>query len=209
MKKGLIYLVIIFMPLSGIGQTAAEIISQFKAFVQTTKQYSAQFSYSLVVPQEKLNYKDEGKSWVKDQWAKLELKSHTIYMDGQNRWTYTPATEEVVITKLGSSPEDLLANPNLLILKYLRNTNAKLVESTADQYELLLSPKDNRSTFKQIVLVLNAHTYAPVKIQYSGKDGSQMHVKFVKFNQISGPFPIQDVSYNSQKYKHAEIIDMR
>lgn len=209
MKRLLFYISLLVLPVCGKAQNAQDVISHFKEFVQTSRQYSAQFTYSLVVPQENVNYKDEGKSWVKDQWAKLELKSHTIYMDGQSRWTFTPATQEVVITKLGTSPEDLLANPNLLILRYLKNTTPKLTLSTPDQFEIQLSPKDTRSSFKQIILVLNARTYAPVRIQYQGKDGTSMHVKFVKFNQITGAFPIQDISFNPQKYKQAEIIDMR
>lgn len=213
MRKLGILLVLSCLVFQVRAQNASEIVAKFQQFVQNSRQYSAQFSYSLHVPQEQVDVKEEGKSWVKDQWAKLELKNHTIYMDGQARWTYSPATQEVVITKLGTKPEDMLANPNQLILRYVKQTDAKLVGKSNVQgksaIELQLTPKNPKSTIKQIFLLLDEQTYAPIRIHYIGKDGSQMQVKFIKFNLISGAFPIQEVRFDPKKYKDAEIVDMR
>lgn len=214
MKFKAFFLLMLGTPLLSPAQSANEVIQNFKEFVQNTKQYTCQFTYTLNVPDEKVNLKEEGQSWVKDQWSKLELHSHTIYMDGQTRWTYTPATEEVVITKAGTQPEDVLSNPNLLIMRYLKNTSARFATDSkavaeSSNYHLVLTPAGKQSPFKQIQLVLNKQNLFPVRMQYLGKDGSQMLVNFNKFNLITGPFSIHEVRFNPQKYKDAEIIDMR
>jgi outer membrane lipoprotein-sorting protein len=205
MKK-MFFTLAVLLPAMTFAQDANALLSKFSERMQKTKNLSVAFEYTFASQSEK------GTLLLMDKMYKLDLDASTIYFNGEVRWTYLKAANEVTISLPNFLTDGIFANPTALFVFNKEEYNSKLgSEKTVNGktvVEVDLFPKDEQAPFTNINLRMDKSTLQPVSIAYYSKDGNNIAIAITAFNISVKPTPA-DFTFDTKKHPNVEVVDMR
>lgn len=143
----------------------------------------------------------------KDKY-KLDLPDNIIWFNGETSWSYLPAEQEVTITKANKKDNSFQSRPSLIFTMYKKDYKSRLIEEKTGSYLIDLYPEDIKSDIVRVRLSIGKALLNLISLEYKRKDGiiSTLYVLEydLKFKPDAATFVFQP-----EKYKGAEIIDMR
>jgi outer membrane lipoprotein carrier protein len=206
-----ILLLLNIVPESLIAQNDQEAVTILDKFSENARKApSVSIKFDLVTKNLADNTTDTLNGSVilnKDKY-KLTLPDNIIWFDGETSWSYLPAEKEVTITKANKKDNTFQSRPSMIFTMYKKDYKSRLIEEKADSYIIDLYPEDLKSDLFRVRLTLGKTLLNLINLEYKRKDGviSTLHV--LEYNLTLKP-AVDTFVFKADKYKGAEIIDMR
>jgi len=203
--------VIILLPLFAAAQNDPAAIKILDKFTDNAmKAPSVSMKYRIITNNQPENKIDTAAGSVilsKDKY-KLELPNNIVWFDGITSWSYLQAEQEVTITKPDKKDNTFQSRPSLIFTMYKKDYKCRLVEEKTDSYQVDLYPLDIKSDILRIRLAIGKSQYNLISLEYKRRDGIIATIQVLEYNlkqaQAGDAF-----TFKAEKYKGAEIIDMR
>lgn len=128
------------------------------------------------------------------------------WFDGKTMWTYVKKNEEVNVTT-PSAAELAKINPYAFLTFYKKGYTAKMNNSTAKEYEVLLVGGAS-SPYSQVMLHINKATHYPASIMMTSAKGG---VTTIRCNSFLKNQKYTDATFRFSKknYPKVEVVDLR
>jgi outer membrane lipoprotein-sorting protein len=139
---------------------------------------------------------------------RLNLPENIIWFNGETSWSYLPAENEVTITKPDKKDDSFQSRPSSIFTMYRKGYKSRLVEEKPGSYIIDLYPEDLKSELIRVRLNIARPSLELKSFEYKRRDGITvtLHVKEYNLKQIPEPGTF---AFSHEKYKDADIIDMR
>jgi len=200
------------LPSMVFAQDANALLRKFSEQMQKAKNLSVAFEYVYESQAENIRQGEAGTLLLLDNMYKLDLDASTIYFNGEVRWTYFKAANEVTISLPNVLTDGIFANPTALFVFDEKEYNSKLrSEKMVDGktvVEVDLFPKDEQASFTNINLRMDKSTLQPVGIVYYDKNGSSVAIAVTAFDTSAKLSPA-DFTFDVKKHPNVEVVDMR
>lgn len=201
--------------LNGYSQQDPEAKKILDKAAEKTKNYATiQADFKLVVEDKKENTKEEsqGKVKIKGEKYVLESMGTTVFFDGKTMWTYTKDIEEVTITEPDMDDDDFLSNPAKILTWYDRDFKYRYVQEAVvngiAMHEIDLFPNDLNQPYSRIKLFIGKNDMLLYSVKSVGKEGVDYSVKINNYI-LDKELNDNQFAFDKEKYKKAEIVDMR
>ena len=130
-----------------------------------------------------------------------------LYCDGNSVWHLQKEVNEVVVSKMVESDDDLM-NPGRLLTHYTKSFRPKYIRTEEDGTAIIdLQPKKNKS-YHKIRLFVNEKTGTLKKMELHNYDGTQGEFLISQF-KTGVSCSDNDFTFNPATHKDVEVIDMR
>lgn len=205
-------LILLFlMPLGVFGQNDQGAIKILDRFADNAlKAPSVSMKFKLVNKNQTDNSADTIKGSVilnKDKY-KLDLPDNIIWFNGETSWSYLPAEQEVTITKANKKDNSFQNRPSMIFTMYKKEYKSRLIEEKTDSYIIDLYPEDIKSDIVRVRLSIGKALLNLISLEYKRKDGILSTLDVLEYNLKLKP-EADTFVFQPEKYKGAEIIDMR
>jgi hypothetical protein len=193
------------------GQTdpaAVKILDRFSANAQAAPSVSMKFRLITDDLAEKSADSTKGSVVISKDKYMLDLPDNKVWFDGTISYSYLPAEQEVTITKPGRKDNSFQSKPSGIFTMYKKGYKNRLIEEKSDSWVIDLYPEDIKSDLIRVRLTLGKDKTDLKKLEYKKNDGIVVTVVVSEYNLQFKPGPDTFV-FNKDKYKDAEVIDMR
>jgi outer membrane lipoprotein carrier protein len=143
----------------------------------------------------------------KDKY-KLDLPDNIIWFDGETTWSYLPAEQEVTITRANKKDNSFQNRPSMIFTMYKKDYKSRLIEEKTDSYIIDLYPEDIKSDIVRVRLSIGKSLLNLITLEYKRKDGRVSTLNVLEYDLKIKPDAVKFV-FQPEKYKGAEVIDMR
>jgi outer membrane lipoprotein-sorting protein len=143
----------------------------------------------------------------KDKY-KLVLPDNIIWFNGETSWSYLPAEQEVTITRPGKKDNSFQSRPSMIFTMYKKEYKSRLMEEKTDSYLIDLYPEDIKSDIVRVRLLIGKALLNLISLEYKRKDGIISTLNVLEYDLKLKPDASTFV-FQPEKYKGAEVIDMR
>jgi outer membrane lipoprotein carrier protein len=205
-------LILLFLiPLGVFGQNDQGSIKILDRFADNAlKAPSVSMKFKLVNKNQTDNSVDTIKGSVilnKDKY-KLDLPDNIIWFNGETSWSYLPAEQEVTITKANKKDNSFQNRPSMIFTMYKKEYKSRLIEEKTDSYIIDLYPEDIKSDIVRVRLSIGKALLNLISLEYKRKDGILSTLDVLEYNLKLKP-EADTFVFQPEKYKGAEVIDMR
>jgi outer membrane lipoprotein-sorting protein len=216
MKKIFITTVILAFALFSNAQQDAKaksILDEVSGKTKTFKSISADFSFSLENKEMEINEKNDGSIKLKGQKYFVDLPGAgvKVYSDGKTNWSYMKQGNQVTISSIEDSGNDLM-DPSSLFSIYEKGFTSKFIaEKNAGGkvvYQIDLFPDKEEFDVSKITIEINKTTMMIQSAQLFGTDGNIYSI-IVKKMETNKEFPDNEFVFDAKKFPDVEIIDLR
>lgn len=198
--------------------SAASALEEMTARLRTYHSISLEFTFTAGLQSmpsqpgtDEWRSTQNGSLQVMGELFKLHLPQMDILSDGTHTYQYLPGPGEINMTAVSESTEiSLTTRPDLLLTgwdKYFNVTPMEAGKKEAMQV-FTLTPKEDASFFKNIVLWVDTKTYLPVMLCAIMGDGG---ITGMSFTQVSDDKSLKssDFKFDIKNYPQGtELIDM-
>lgn len=138
---------------------------------------------------------------------RVSAADQVLYCNGTSVWHWNKSANEVMLTTLTSSDDDLM-NPSKLLANYKQNYKPKFIRQENDGTAVVdLTPKKSKSFYK-IRLLINGTNGVLKKMEIHNYDGSE--ADYMVSNFKSGVKTTEsDFAFQATQNPKVEVIDMR
>lgn len=212
MRSILIFLLFLpLIPLNVIAQNDQEAISILDRFAdKALKAPSVSMKFELIT----LNQTDKTKDSLagsiilnKDKY-KLDLPDNIVWFNGETSWSYLPAEKEVTITKADKKDNSFQNRPSLVFSMYKKGYKSRLIEERSDSYIIDLYPEDIKGDLLRARLTIGKPHLDLISLEYKRRDGIIITLRVKEYDLNVKP-DAGTFIFNPEKFKDAEVIDMR
>jgi outer membrane lipoprotein-sorting protein len=216
MKRFLFVTVLLAFAVTGYSQQdakAKEILEKVTKTTQSLSSLDAKFSFEMNNKAQNIQEKSTGTIVLKNKKYKLNIPQMGLQVtcDGKTIWTYMVNSNEVSISNLDESTDELM-DPAKIFTIYERGFNYKYVGESVDGgvpvYNIDLTPQKPSGDIQKIKIMIDKQKMLIRGANMSGKDGNNYNVNVTQF-KTDGVYPDADFVFDSKKYKGIEVIDMR
>jgi outer membrane lipoprotein-sorting protein len=201
-------LLLILNTIAQTDQKAVTILDRFSGTASAAPSVSMKFLLVNVNQAENSTDTLAGSIILSKDSYRLDLPDNIIWFNGETSWSYLPAEQEVTITKPGKKDNSFQSRPSSIFTMYRKGYKTRLVEEKPDSYIIDLYPEDIKNELIRVRLTIARSTMYLTSLEYKRRDGVTITliVKDYNLKQVAG----QDAfTFNTVKYKDAEVIDMR
>lgn len=141
--------------------------------------------------------------------GKYHITSHDqeLYCDGTSVWHWQKEVNEVVVSKMVQSDDDLM-NPGRLLMNYSKNFRPKYIRTEEDGTAIVdLQPIKSKS-YHKIRLFITEKTGVIKRMEMHNYDGSQGEFHVANF-RVGAKCADKDFIFDHATHKGVEVIDMR
>ena len=150
-----------------------------------------------------------GNFTMKENKFILNTEEMNVYFDGKTQSAYMTSVNEVSITN-PTEKELAETNPLAVLSAYKNKSVIKFAKKNPSKtvHAIELTPKDQNSTLKKILVNVNKSNNYPLFVQLTDKKGA---ISTLTLSQFKTGLKIMDASFvfNPKKYKDIEINDLR
>jgi len=216
MKQLLFIMVLISFAWNGYSQQdakAKEILEKVTKTTQGFPSLDAKFSFEMNNKAQNVQDKYSGSIVLKNKKYKLEIPQIGLQVscDGKTIWSYNSTTNEVNISNLDESTDELM-DPAKIFTIYENGFNYKFlgegVESGVPVYNIDLTPQKPTGDIQKIKIMIDKQKMLIRGANMTGKDGNIYNVSVSQF-KTDGVFADSDFVFDPKKHKGVEVIDMR
>ena len=151
----------------------------------------------------------KGNFTMKENKFILNTEEMNVYFDGKTQSAYMTSVNEVSITN-PTEKELAETNPLAVLSAYKNKSVIKFAKKNPSKtvHAIELTPKDQNSTLKKILVNVNKSNNYPLFVQLTDKKGA---ISTLTLSQFKTGLKIMDASFvfNPKKYKDIEINDLR
>ena len=143
---------------------------------------------------------------VKIKGSKYYLKEDKVevFSNGIQTWNFD-GDREVTVSKADSDEENL--TPQQVLSGFnKKDFTYKLIATTGNIYQVLLSPVDKRKNFKQVIIFINKSTSLITKANITDKIGVITEIDFSTIN-LNAVLPDNMFVFDGAKHPGIEIIN--
>lgn len=216
MRKLFLITILSLFVIAGYSQQdakAKEILEKVTKTTQSLSSIEAKFTFEMNNKAENIQEKSSGTIILKGKKYKLNIPMMGLQVtcDGKTIWTYMINANEVSISSLDESTDDLM-DPTRIFTIYERGFNYKFGGESTDAgvpvYNINLTPQKATGDVSSIKLMIDKPKMLIRGADIAGKDGNSYKVSISQF-KTDGVFKDSDFVFDASKYKDVEIVDMR
>jgi len=192
---------------------AKGILDEVSSKTKTYKTILADFSFSMENKAMSINEKNEGTIKLKGQKYVVELPGAgvKVYSDGKNNWSYMKQGNQVTVSTIEDSGNDLM-DPSSLFSIYEKGFISKFVAEKnvggKAVYQIELFPDKKEFDVSKITIEIDKATMMIKSAQLFGTDGNVYGI-VVKKMETNKEFPDSDFVFDAKKFPDVEVIDLR
>ena len=192
---------------------AKEILEKVTKKTQSLPSIEAKFSFEMNNKAENIKEKSNGTIVLKNKKYKLSIPQMglQVFSDGKTIWTYMLNANEVSISNIDESTDDLMA-PERIFTIYERGFNYKLsgegVDGGVPVYNIELIPQKPAGDIQTIKLMIDKGKMLIHGANMTGKDGNMYNVVINEY-KTDGVYKDTDFVFDTTKHKDVEVVDMR
>jgi outer membrane lipoprotein-sorting protein len=212
MKNSIVLLsLLLVLTISAFGQNdpkAISVLDKFSAKASSAPSVSMKFILSTV--DQVANTKDSlaGSVIINKDSYKLELPDNIVWFNGETSWSYLLAEQEVTITKPSKKDNTFQSQPSLIFSIYKKGYKCRLVEEKTDSYLIDLYPLDIKADIIRARLLIEKSSLDLRSFEYKRRDGIIMTLVVNEYD-LEKTYEPSVFNFPANKYKDAEIVDMR
>lgn len=216
MKKLFIISVLFLIAATGYSQQdakAKEILEKVTKKTQSLPSIEAKFTFEMNNKAENIKEKSSGTIVLKNKKYKLNIPQMglEVLSDGKNIWTYMLNANEVSISEVDETSDDLMA-PERIFTIYERGFNYKYagesVSAGVPVYNIDLTPQKTTGDIRSIKLMVDKNKMLILGANMTGKDGNIYNVSIQQY-KTDGVYKDTDFVFDTTKHKGVEVVDMR
>ena len=216
MKQFLLTSILLAFVITGWAQQdtkAKEILEKVTKTTQSLASLDAKFSFEMDNKAQNIQEKYTGDIVLKNKKYKLNIPQMglQVFCDGETIWTYMVNSNEVSISNLDESTDELM-DPAKIFTIYERGFNYKFINESVDGgvpvYNIDLTPQKPDGDIQKIKIMIDKQKMLIRGALMTGKDGNDYHVSVNQF-KTDGVYADSDFVFDPKKYKGIEVIDMR
>ena len=208
---GLVFFISLFHP--GVGQAqgdakARDLLRRMNANYKSFRTMSADFSFTLEHPTQKINEQQRGKLEIKGKKYRLDMKQQTIMTDGSILWVVLKDAKEVNVSDYEPAPDELTPTSVFTLYEKGFEPYMQAEGSTVTSKVIDLVPIDKKKPYFKIKLSVDPAKALLTQAVVMNKDGSRMTYVIRDFKSNT---PINDKQFQFQKaqFPQFEVIDLR
>ncbi|WP_340114233.1 LolA family protein [Maribellus mangrovi] len=192
---------------------ATQILEEVSAKTKTFKSMSADFVFAMDNDEMDIHEKDEGTIIVKGQKyvVKLPGSGIEVFSDGQTIWTYMKDGNQVTISSLEDSENELM-DPSSIFSIYERGFRSQFVAETQEGnktlYKINLFPDEEEYQVTKIEVAIDKATLMLSSATLYATD-ENLYSIVVKKMEPNKVFSDSDFVFDESKYGDLEVIDFR
>ncbi|RLD40310.1 MAG: hypothetical protein DRI88_13785 [Bacteroidetes bacterium] len=183
-----------------------------RSVVDKTASYDnlkADLSYTMVNKEMDINEKKSGVIYVKGDSYRIEMEGQVIISDGETVWTYLADSEEVMVSEVDESDENI--SPNKILTSYDKNYKAKFDSDNKyknSELKLInLKPNDGKQ-FEKLSLLVNERSLEIESFSVYDKSGNVFTYYIINM-ESNLDLPENTFTFKTEDYPDVEVIDMR
>ncbi len=208
---GLVFFISLFHP--GVGQAqgdakARDLLRRMNANYKSFRTMSADLSFTLEHPTQKINEQQRGKLEIKGKKYRLDMKQQTIMTDGSILWVVLKDAKEVNVSDYEPAPDELTPTSVFTLYEKGFEPYMQAEGSTVTSKVIDLVPIDKKKPYFKIKLSVDPAKALLTQAVVMNKDGSRMTYVIRDFKSNT---PINDKQFQFQKaqFPQFEVIDLR
>lgn len=205
----LISLVSLSLSVSSQNKSAEQILNELTTTTNSYTNIKASFAYKMENEEAGINETTNGTLLVSGEKYHLNIAGQEVISDGTTLWTYLVDSDEVQVNEVseetGFSPNKLLSNYNN---EYEAKLEKELSKNGESCYQLKLKPKDKKSSFDYVILLVNQKKMQLSEFIIHDFDGNVFTYDIKQFIANSD-IPEDSFVFDASKYPGVEVIDMR
>jgi outer membrane lipoprotein-sorting protein len=204
----LIYIVLTAVCFGQSDPKAVNVLDKFSSSASSAPSVSMKFL--LITVDQAANSIDTvaGSVIISKDSYRLDLPDNIVWFNSETSWSYLPAEQEVTITKPDKKDNSFQNRPSSIFTMYKKGYKCRMIEEKADSWVIDLYPEDVKSELIRVRLTIAKASLYLKSFEYKRKDGliSTLIIKDYSLKQVpdEGMF-----IYPAEKYKGADVIDMR
>jgi len=210
MKRPVVIVLALLLPLAGAAQRAEDILNKTAAIYHASNGATATFSLRTHSANGS-NDNIQGVIRMKGDKFTLETPDMTVWFDGQTQWTYLPRSEEVNIST--PAADDLsLTHPARLLDNCQQNFIAvykgkSVAPNGKTVFLIALTPK-KKGTIARMELLIEQASACPARILITFANGD---TQTISITQLATDLNLSDSCFvfNPAACPNADIIDLR
>lgn len=182
-----------------VGEDGTPYLKQLTRSIEEIESYRVLFTLEL--GDEAL----EGEYIVKDgESYYLTAGTQRISGNSSEREIVDSYNHEIIRERVNSSTPMLMANPATAFLSLDKIFESKVVAHEESYINLELHPREDKSLFESVTLLLSATNYLPLRMIYRA-DGDEVVIAIDSFELFEGSLP----SLNAEELEQYEVVDLR
>lgn len=216
MKQFLLTSILLAFVITGWAQQdtkAKEILEKVTKTTQSLASLDAKFSFEMNNKAQNIQEKYTGDIVLKNKKYKLNIPQMGLQVtcDGETIWTYTVNSNEVNISSMDESTDEMM-DPAKLFTIYEKGYNYKYLGESVDAgvpvYNIDLTPQKPTGDIQKIKIMISKQKMLIHGANMTGKDGNIYNITVYQI-KTDGVFKDTDFVFDPKKYKGIEVIDMR
>lgn len=206
----LLFIVISFFCAFGFQVNAkSDVLERVKANLERDELVVIQFNFTAYGVQGDLLLEESGVFESRHDMFRMISPSVEVWCDTIHKWIFNKQEEEIMVFKYIPSHFDITENPFSLFKKYDKEfTYSDAVQVKGEELVTIeLKPKDKRSPYEKIVLVIDKKSYQPRSVACMKRDKGIYNINIVAMNYL----PKQEqqyFSFNPDLYPDAFVTEM-
>lgn len=169
----------------------------------------ADLSYTMVNKEMDINEKKTGVIYVKGDSYRIEMEGQVIISDGKTVWTYLAESDEVMVSDVDESDENI--SPNRILTSYDKNYKAKFDSDNkyknSDLKLINLKPNEGKQ-FEKLSMLVNEKTLSLDNFSVYDKGGNIFTYYIINLEHNLN-LPANTFTFRTEDYPDVEVIDMR
>ena len=217
MKKvllmGIILLTALYVKSAQQDTKAKEILDKVSEKTRSFSTLSADFSFTMKNEEMEIDEKNEGTIKFKGKKYSVDIKDlgFKIFSDGNTVWNYMEDGNQVTISTLEDSGNDLM-DPTSLFNIYERGFQSKFLgeekENGKDVYKIELLPDSDEYDVSKIIVSIDKNT---MMIQSAVLYGTDENLYGITINKLvtNKDYADSEFVFDESKFGDVEVIDLR
>ncbi len=193
-------------------QQAIDILNQVSAKTKAYKNFSADFTMSLIDIQSDLDMTRKGKIIIAGDQYRLKLEDDVVIGNGDTRWTYQKESNEVYVDD-EVSEDDSGLNPSKIFtiwesgFKQFYGGETNVDGKTVHQINLHPN-KPADTNYHTVKVFVDKAKNELIQVEVAGKEGDTYKYKLLDFKP-NQDIPANTFTFSKSEFPGAEVIDMR
>lgn len=167
-----------------------EVISRMKTALSKYVSAEITFNFDAISPEGEVVLNDAGFFSVQGDAYKMSTGDYSVYCNGTSKWVHDVDNMEMTIFPFTAEGAEFLENP-FVILKNMNMEDYKIPtkaemndEGDNLSYKLVIQPKDDKATYKKVIIYVKADTFIPAMIDYINKNDDRYIVNVVSITSV-------------------------
>lgn len=190
---------------------AKVILDKVAARFKTYKGVKAGFEMKVESSTGKILANSTGTLLMQGKKYRISTKEQEIFSDGIDLWTYDPNTNEVQISKVDPSEDQITPQKlfsNFYDKDFLYKLNGEKKSGDKVLVEIEMTPTNKAKSFHKVIVLIDKGANTIVGTKVLEKNGNRFTYTVTHFNG-NEPIAAKQFLFNAAEYPGVEVIDLR